>query len=201
MPRAWMPGPDRKSGPVRINYVVRIFWSGFCWSGPWSGFFGPDFFGPVRGPDYLVRIIWSGFSWSGPWSGFSGPDFHWSGPWSGFFGPDNPYRSGFFCGPVCGPVFFKIKKSGPDHLRYKNFGPVRILVWIFKIKKSGPDHFRFKNFSPVRMLVRIFKIKKSGLNQFSSKTSVRSGYWFGFSQINFFSEVVDFFLVLDIFLG
>ena len=47
------------------------------WSGPVRGpdFFGPRFFGPVRGPDFLVRIFWSGFFRSGPWSGFFGPDF------------------------------------------------------------------------------------------------------------------------------
>ena len=106
-------------------------------SGPWSGFFGPDILGPVRGP---VR----------------GPDFHWSGPWSGFFGPDNPYRSGFFCGPVRGPdiFFFKIKKSGPDQFFSKKIGPVRILVRIFENKKSGPDQLLSKNVGTVRILVR-----------------------------------------------
>ena len=33
-----------------------IFWSGFFRSGPWSGFFGPDFFGPVRGPDFRSGV-------------------------------------------------------------------------------------------------------------------------------------------------
>ena len=94
---------------------------------------GPD---KLRGPDFsvriflvrsVVRIFRSGYSWSGPWSGFSGPDFHWSGPWSGFFGPDNPYRSGFFCGPVRGPDFFfqnKKIRTGPILLKF--FDPVRI---------------------------------------------------------------------------
>ena len=47
-PSAWLPGPYRKSEPVGINYVVRIFWSGFSRSGPWSGFSCPNFLGPVR---------------------------------------------------------------------------------------------------------------------------------------------------------
>ena len=52
-----LSGPDL-SGPVRgpdilMRFVVRIFWSGFSRSGPWSGFFGP-----VRGPD---RIFENGF--------------------------------------------------------------------------------------------------------------------------------------------
>ena len=56
-------GPDKLRGPdfsVRIflvRSVVRIFRSGFFRSGPWSGFSGPDFFGPVRGPDISVRIF------------------------------------------------------------------------------------------------------------------------------------------------
>ena len=81
----WLPGPPVRNGPVRsvvriflvrdflVRSVVRIFW---------FGFFGPDFFGPVRGPDFsvriflvrsVVRIYRSGFFWSGPC-----PDF-WSG--------------------------------------------------------------------------------------------------------------------------
>ena len=71
-------GPDKLRGPdfsVRIflvRSVVRIFRSGYSWSGPWSGFSGPD------------------FHWSGPWSGFFGPDNPYR---SGFFrspvrGPD-----------------------------------------------------------------------------------------------------------------
>ena len=49
---------DTRTGPkIRINYVVRIFRSGFVWSGPWSGFSGLDFPGPVRGPDFSVRIF------------------------------------------------------------------------------------------------------------------------------------------------
>ena len=124
--RTWLPGPPVRNGPVRS--VVRIL-------------FGPDFFGPVRGTDIsvriflvrsVVRIFRSGFFWSGPWSGYFGPDF--IGPVRvRIFGPDNPYRSGFFCGPVRGPdFFFKIKKSGPDQFRLRNFGPVRILVRIFQ---------------------------------------------------------------------
>ena len=96
-------GPDKLRGPdfsVRIflvRSVVRIFRSGFFWSGPWSGFFGPDIFGPVRGPDNAVRIS--------------------NGPVRvRIFGPDNPYRSG-----LSGPVrtwsgFLKNKKirTGPN---------------------------------------------------------------------------------------
>ena len=54
-------GPDKLRGPdfsVRIllvRSVVRIFRSGFFWSGPWSGFSGPDFLGPVRGPDFSSK--------------------------------------------------------------------------------------------------------------------------------------------------
>jgi len=113
--RPWMPGPDRKSGPVRINYVVRIFRSGFSWSGPWSGFFGPDFFGPVRGSDFSVRI---------------------------------------FTGPVRRPDF------------------------LVRIIRNGPDFF------VVRSVVRIFffKIKKNpDRTNFTLKTSVRSGFRYGFS--------------------
>ena len=76
---------------------------------------GPEWSCPVRGPDF----IWSGFFWSGPWSGYFGPDFF--GPVRvRIFGPDNPYRSGFFCGPV------------------------RILVRIFenKIIRIGPNLVR-----------------------------------------------------------
>ena len=56
-------GPDKLRGPdfsVRIllvRSVVRIFRSGLFRSGPWSGFSGPDFLGPVRGPDFSVRIF------------------------------------------------------------------------------------------------------------------------------------------------
>ena len=65
-------GPDKLRGPdfsVRIflvRSVVRIFWSGFFRSGPWYGFSGPDFLGPVRGPDFSIRIF------TGP---VRGPDF------------------------------------------------------------------------------------------------------------------------------
>ena len=144
---AWMPGPDRKSGPVRINYVVRIFRSGFSWSGPWSGFFGPDFFGPVRGTDFLVRIFWSRFFRSGPWYGFSGPDF--LGP---VRGPDFSIR--IFTGPVRGPDFLvRIIRTGPDFFVVRSV----VRIFFFKIKKSGPDQFRLRNFGPVRILVRIFQ--------------------------------------------
>ena len=78
-----------RDGPVRsvvriflvrnflVRSVVRIFR---------SGFFGPDFFGPVRGPDFLVRIFlvrsvvricWSGYPYRSVvrifWSGLSVP--------------------------------------------------------------------------------------------------------------------------------
>ena len=95
---SWLPGPAVRNGPVRsvvrilfgpdffdpvrgtdilvriflVRSVVRIFWSGFFWSGPWSGYFGPDFIGPVLvrifGPDNAYR---SGF-FRGP---VRGPDF------------------------------------------------------------------------------------------------------------------------------
>ena len=139
-------GPDKLRGPdfsVRISLVrsvVRIFRSGFFWSGPWSGFSGPDFLGPVRGPDFSVRI---------------------------------------FTGPVRGPDFLvRIIRTGPDFFVVRSV----VRIFFFKIKKSGPDQIRLKNFGPVRISVRIFDQKKSGPDQFRLKTSVRSGYWYGFSK-------------------
>ena len=115
--------------------MVRIFRSGFSWSGPWSGFFGPDILGPVRGPDFLVRIF------TGP---VRGPDFLVriirTGP--DFFAVRSVVRI----------FFFKIKKSGPDQFFSKKIGPVRILVRIFEIKKSGPDQLLSKNVGTVRIM-------------------------------------------------
>ena len=74
-----------------------IFWSGFFRSGPWSGFFGPDFFGPVRGPDFSVRI-------------FIGPVR------VRIFGTDNPDRYGL-SGPVrnrSGFFYFSKIRTGPN---------------------------------------------------------------------------------------
>ena len=112
---------------------------------------GPDILVRILLVRSVVRIFRSGFFWYGPWSGFLGPDFHWSGTWSGLFGPDNPYRSGFFCGPVRGPdFFFKIKKSGPDQFFSKKIGPVRILVRIFENKKirTGPTFVKKCRYGP-----------------------------------------------------
>ena len=79
-------GPDKYVGPyilVRIflvRSVVRIFRSGFFWSGPWSGFLVRIFIGPVRGPDF-----WSGYLLVRSVSGFlvriirTGSDFR-TGP-------------------------------------------------------------------------------------------------------------------------
>ena len=74
--------------------------------GTWSGFLVRDLL--VRS---VVRIFGPIFFRSGTWSGI------WSellpGPVRGTdFGPENPYRGGFFFGPVRGPEenFKKLKK-------------------------------------------------------------------------------------------
>ena len=122
----------------------------------------------MDGPDFRSEIFWSG-TWSGFWSGFLarilvrifgtdfGPDFFWSGTWYGFWsGNDlvrsevrilvrkNPYRGGFFFGPVRGPEknFKKLKiRTVPDQ-KLSEIGPVRILVRItdknMKIR-TGPE--------------------------------------------------------------
>ena len=108
-----MPGPDRQSEPVRINNVVRILldgpWSGLYSSSPWSGFFGADVLVTVRGRDFLVRI-------------FTSP----------VRGPDNPYRSGFFCGPVHVPIFLKMfgpGGHGSEYILYVSKEDFRLYVF------------------------------------------------------------------------
>ena len=129
--------PDRRSGMVRygpwsgfylvriflVRSVVRIFRSGFFRSGPWSGYFGPDFFGPVRGPDISVRI-----SLVRSVSGFlvriirTGPDF---------FVVRSVVR-----------IFFQNKKirTGPISLKKTS---VRSGYWSGFLK-NNPDRTKFK---------------------------------------------------------
>ena len=91
--KPWTTGPYRKSGPVRILVRGPDFWSEICWSGPWSGFSVRIFVGPVRGPEF-------------------GPDSNLVRSVVRILVRKNPYRGGFFFGPVRGPDqnFEKLKK-------------------------------------------------------------------------------------------
>ena len=82
--KAWTAGPYRKSGPVRILVRGPDFWSEISWSGPWSGFSVRIFVGPVRGPEF-------------------GPDSNLVRSVVRILVRKNPYRGGFFFGPVRGP--------------------------------------------------------------------------------------------------
>ena len=125
---------------------------------------GPEWSGPVRGPDFF----WSGFFWSGPWSGYFGPDFF--GP---VRGPDISVR--FFFGPVRGPdllvrislvrsvsgFLVRIIRTGPDFFAVRSV--VRIL--FFQNKKirtrTGPINIRTEISGP-RTGTKKYGPKKSG---------------------------------------
>ena len=57
--------PYRRYGWYGTWYVVRIFRRGFFWAGAWYGFFGTDFFGPVRRHGFLARSVRGTDFWHG----------------------------------------------------------------------------------------------------------------------------------------
>ena len=99
-------------------------------------------FGPVRilvrGPDFWSEIFWSG-TWYGFWSGLNLVRSE-----VRILVRKNPYRGGFFFGPVRGPEknFKKLKiRTVPDQ-KLSKIGPVRILVRISDKKYENPDRTR-----------------------------------------------------------